>query len=144
MAHHDREPPRTSAQHTDHSCTPDDEITEAEIDETFERCPHCGTYAVQITDSHYCDSTLTSNLTDAERRQRIAADPYPADETVAIVDQPASDTVAYHELDEDNEPLCTFTIDSPLAYRTRVDAQDDQHAPCLTCQRTRQKREAEQ
>jgi hypothetical protein len=121
-----------------------DSITADEIDDTFERCPDCGTYAVQITDSHYCDSRFTSNLTDAERDQRIAADPYPADETVAIVDQFAGDAFAYHELDADNHSLCTLHTDNPLAYRTREAAQDDQYAPCQLCQRLRQKREADQ
>ena len=119
-------------------------ITAEEIENTFERCPHCGTYAVQITDSHYCDSRFTSNLTDRERDQRIAADPYPADETVAIVDQFVGDAFAYHELDADNHSLCTLQTDNPLAYRTRTEAQDDQYAPCQLCQRLRQKREAEQ
>ncbi|ODR80088.1 hypothetical protein BG842_12060 [Haladaptatus sp. W1] len=119
-------------------------ITVEEIENTFERCPHCGTYAVQITDSHYCDTQFTSNLTDAERNQRIAGDPYPADETVAIVDQPAGDAFAYHELDADNHSLCTLQTDNPLAYCTREAAQDDQYAPCQLCQRLRQKREAEQ
>jgi hypothetical protein len=119
-------------------------ITAEEIENTFERCPDCGTYAVQITDSHYCDSRFTSNLTDAERDQRIAADPYPADETVTIVDQLAGDAFAYHELDEDNESLCTLHTDNPLAYCTRTEAQDNQYASCQLCQRLRQKREAEQ
>ncbi|WP_266080794.1 hypothetical protein [Haladaptatus caseinilyticus] len=119
-------------------------ITAEEIENTFERCPHCGTYAVQITDSHYCDSRFTSNLTDAERDQRIAGDPYPADETVAIVDQFVGDAFAYHELDADNDPHCTLQTDNPLAYCTRTEAQDDQYAPCQLCQRLREKREADQ
>ncbi|SIR96734.1 hypothetical protein SAMN05421858_4825 [Haladaptatus litoreus] len=119
-------------------------ITPEEIDDTFERCPDCGTYAVQITDSHYCNSRFTSNLTDAERDQRIAADPYPGDETVAIVDQFVGDAFAYHELDADDEPHCTLQTDNPLAYCTRKEAQDDQYAPCQLCQRLREKREADQ
>ncbi|WP_423743123.1 hypothetical protein V5735_00215 (plasmid) [Haladaptatus sp. SPP-AMP-3] len=119
-------------------------ITAEEIENTFERCPHCGTYAVQITDSHYCDSRFTSDLTDAERDQRIAGDPYPGDETVAIVDQPAGGAFAYHELDAGNHSLCTLQTDNPLAYCTRTEAQDDQYAPCQLCQRLREKREAEQ
>ncbi|EFW94242.1 hypothetical protein ZOD2009_00380 [Haladaptatus paucihalophilus DX253] len=119
-------------------------ITPEEIESTFERCPDCGTYAVKITDSHYCNTQFTSNLTDAERDQRITADPYPADETVAIVDQFVGDAFAYHELDADNHSLCTLQTDNPLAYCTRTEAQDDQYAPCQLCQRLRQKREAEQ
>ena len=119
-------------------------ITPEEIENTFERCPHCGTYTVKITDSHYCDSRFTSSLTDAERDQRIAADPYPADETVAIVDQFVGDAFAYHELDADNHSLCTLQTDNPLAYCTREAAQDDQYAPCQLCQRLREKREADQ
>ena len=119
-------------------------ITAEEIENTFERCPHCGTYAVQITDSHYCDTQFTSSLSDAERDQRIANDPYPGDETVAIVDQFVGDAFAYHELDADNHSLCTLQTDNPLAYRTRTEAQDDQYAPCQLCQRLRQNREAEQ
>ena len=83
-------------------------------------------------------------FTDAERDQRITGDPYPADETVAIVDQFVGDAFAYHELDADNHSLCTLQTDNPLAYRTRAEAQDDQYAPCQLCQRLRQKREAEQ
>ncbi|RBI59797.1 hypothetical protein DMJ13_22075 [halophilic archaeon] len=121
-----------------------DPITPDEIEDTFERCPHCGTYAIQITDSHYCEAHFETTLTDAERHQRIAADPYPADEMVAIVDQQAGDAFAYHELDEDNEPLCTLHTDNPLDDRTREGAQDDQYAPCQRCQRFRQNREADQ
>ena len=119
-------------------------ITPEEIENTFERCPHCGTYAVQITNSHYCDSRFTSNLTDAERDQRITNDPYPGDETVAIVDQPAGGAFAYHELNEDNHTLCTLQTDTPLAYSTRTEAQNDQYAPCQLCQSLRQKRENDQ
>ena len=119
-------------------------ITAEEIEDTFERCPHCGTYAVRITDSHYCDTQFTSSLSDAEHNQRITGDPYPADETVAIVDQLAGDAFAYHELDADNHTLCTLHTDNPLAYCTCAEAQDDQYAPCQLCQRLRQKREAEQ
>ncbi|MCO8256753.1 hypothetical protein NKF26_23305 [Haladaptatus sp. AB618] len=120
------------------------EITPDDIEETFERCPHCGTYAIRITDSHYCETNSETTLTDAERDQRIAADPYPGDETVAIVDQPAGGAFAYHELDGDNHSLCTLQTDNPLAYCTREAAQDDQYTPCQLCQRLRQKREAEQ
>ncbi|WP_231189344.1 hypothetical protein [Haladaptatus sp. DYF46] len=119
-------------------------ITPEEIENTFERCPDCGTYAVQITDSHSCKPDLTSSLTDAERNQRIAADQYPADETVAIIDQHTASTVAYHELDVDNHLLCALTTDTLLAYCTREEAQNDQHAPCQRCQRLRQTQEADQ
>ena len=119
-------------------------ITPEEIDDTFERCPDCGTYAVQITNSHYCTTQFTSDLSDAERDQRIAGDPYSADETVAIVDQFVGDAFVYHELDEDNRSLCTLHTDNPLTYCTRAEAQDDEHAPCELCQRLREKRKAEQ
>ncbi len=120
---------------------PDWDITAAEIEETFDRCPTCGKYAVFVTDAHSCNSTRSTGLpNDAERRQRIEADPYPGDETVVAIQHGPSTAYAYHETTSDGQPLCPLTTDQPLDHLARADAQANGRPPCQQCQHIRHAR----
>ncbi|GAA0256500.1 hypothetical protein ACFFQF_18990 [Haladaptatus pallidirubidus] len=145
MAHYDREPPRTTAQDTDHSWSPNDEITEDDIEETFQQCPHCGTYIVRCNGAHSCiPAEYQPHSDESERRRRIEASPFPADDSVLILDQPTSRAYAYHEPNNEDKPLCWPHTDDSFVTLSRAAAHDQLQALCQRCERIRQKREADQ
>ena len=123
---------------------PDWDITDKEIKETFDRCPTCGKYAVFVTDAHSCNPTQSTGLlNDAKRQQRIAADPYPGNETVVAIQRGQSTAYAYHETTSDSQPLCQLTSDHSFDYLTRADAQANGRPPCQQCQHIRDARGGE-
>lgn len=145
MVHHDCEPPHTLAQYTDDSWSPDDEITDDEIAETFQQCPHCGTYIVQCNGTHSCiPAEHQPHSDEEERRRRIEASPFPDDDSVLILDQQTSRAYAYHEPNSKNKPLCWPHTDDAFATLSRAAAHEQLQAPCQRCERIRQNREAEQ
>ncbi|SIR88058.1 hypothetical protein SAMN05421858_4296 [Haladaptatus litoreus] len=142
---HNREPPRTPTTDDHSEWSPDDEITAAEIEETFDQCPHCGTYIVQCDGSHSCiPADYQPHADEPERRRRIEASPFPDDETVLILNQPTSRAYAYHEPNNENKPLCWPHTDGTFDTLSRAEAHDQLQSPCQRCERIRQKREANQ
>ncbi|WP_227378522.1 hypothetical protein [Haladaptatus halobius] len=138
MADHDREPPRTPAQNTDHSWSPDDKITEDEIEEAFEQCPHCGRYIVRNTNAHYCDpAEYRPNPNEEECNRRIEANPFPDDDPVLVREHQTRNTYAYHEPDSDDTPLCPASADQSFVTLARKQAHEQRLVPCRRCQRIR-------
>ena len=140
---HNCEPPRTPTD--DHSeWSPDDEITEDEIAETFDQCPHCGTYVVQYNGAHSCEpADQRPNPNRTELKHRIEANPFPDDDPVLIRKHKRYNTYAYHEPDSDGTPLCSLSADQSFLTRTRTHAHDHFLAPCQRCQRIRENQEAD-
>lgn len=144
MAHHEYEPPHRPAT-DDHEWSSDNEITEDEIAETFDQCPHCGTYIVQYNGSHSCKPAKQfHNLNREELEHRIETTPFPDDDPVLVREHKTYNTYAYHEPDSDDTPLCSVSADQSFLTRTREQAHDQLLAPCQRCERIRQNREADQ
>lgn len=113
------------------------------IPETFDTCPECGTPTVQLS-SHTCPSAETvEDPTRDELDRRVEQDPFTADETVLVRRTNRSNTYAYHEMDESDNPLCPVNNSSEDGFKqqTRTQAQDQRYAPCQFCQRIRESRE---
>ncbi|WP_266082715.1 hypothetical protein [Haladaptatus caseinilyticus] len=141
---HDCEPPHTPTRDDHSEWSPDDKITEAEIKETFEQCPHCGTYIVQCNGSHSCiPADYQPHADEPEIRRRIEASPFPDDDPVLIRKHKRHDTYAYHEPDSDDTPLCSLGADQSFLTRTREHAHEQFLAPCQRCERIREKQEGE-
>lgn len=141
---HDCEPPRTPTNdHTEWS--PDNEITEADIKETFEQCPDCGTYVVQCNGAHSCKPAKQFHSVNREElAHRIETNPFPDDDPVLVREHKRYNTYAYHEPDSDGTPLCSLGADQSFLTRPREHAHEQFLAPCQRCQRIREKQEADQ
>ena len=142
---HNREPPHTPTRDDHSEWSPDNEITKAEIEATFEQCPHCGTYVVQYNGAHTCEpAEQWHSVNREELRHRIETSPFPDDDPVLIREHKRYNTYAYHELDSDDTPLCSLGADQSFCTRTREHAHEQFLAPCQRCERIREKQEADQ
>ncbi|WP_227379916.1 hypothetical protein [Haladaptatus halobius] len=141
--HNCNTPPATTTDNG--SWSPDEEITTDDIEATFDRCPHCGTYIVRCNGSHSCiPAEYQPHSDESERRRRIEANPFPDDDPVLILDQPTSRAYAYHEPNNEDKPLCSTRTDNSFVTLARADAHDQLQAPCQRCERIRHNRETDQ
>ncbi|MFC4451389.1 hypothetical protein [Halorussus aquaticus] len=115
------------------------DLTEA-IPETFDVCDDCGTPTIQLS-SHTCpDPDTVDDPTRADLDARINNDPYPAQETVLVIQTTGQRSYAYHETDHDENPLCPVDHDG-LTQLARTEAQSQRYAPCQFCHRIRRANE---
>lgn len=106
------------------------------IPETFDVCPNCGTPTIQLS-SHTCpDPDQKENPTREDLDARIDNDPYPEHETVLVIESTGQRSYAYHETDQDDNPLCPVSHDG-LEQLSRSEAQAQRYAPCQFCHRIR-------
>ncbi|WP_135855248.1 hypothetical protein [Halorussus salinus] len=115
------------------------DLTEA-IPETFDVCDNCGTPTIQLS-SHTCpDPETVDDPTREDLDIRIKNDRYPEHETVLVIRSTGQRSYAYHETDENDDPLCPVDHDD-LTQLARREAQAQRYAPCQFCQRIRRANE---
>ncbi|NEU58721.1 hypothetical protein [Halorussus sp. MSC15.2] len=106
------------------------------IPETFDVCGDCGTPTIQLS-SHTCpDSDTVDEPTREDLNARIDNDSYPAQETVLVIETTGQRSYAYHETNENDNPLCPVNHDG-LKELARTEAQRQRYAPCQFCHRIR-------
>ena len=107
----------------------------------FERCRDCGNFVVRRS-THRCRDSDRPNPTTRAERERLAEDDRRDDETeVGVFRRSGGDSYAYHDLDEDAEPLCSSsarTKATKLEVVTLAEARARGKSPCGSCRRIRE------
>lgn len=109
-----------------------------DVREAFEYCSDCEKVIVSV-DQHTCsdrNASVNSRKSAAERARLAAADPRPREEAVLYPEgRSGNNAWAYHELDEDGEPLHGVSYDSGHQIAPRAEAIAKGCHPCETCER---------
>lgn len=106
----------------------------ADIRDTFEYCEGCQSLVVSV-DQHTCPKGGSSGKpTAAERAQLAAEDDRPLDEDVRVPEGRSQNNAwAYHEFDEDGDPLHSLNYNAGSETKSREEAINDGCYPCGHC-----------
>ena len=114
------------------------------VADAFDRCPHCGTFVVQLA-THRCPSEDPTGSLTRERREALAeADERPDGSLVGVFRRSQGDAYAYHELDA-GAPVCGCDRNTKAAAVTvlsRAEAKARGKSPCGRCRRIEERRRA--
>jgi len=105
-----------------------------DVRETFEYCEDCESLVVSVG-QHTCETGRASGKPSAtERAQLAAADQRPLEEEVLIPEGRSQNNAwAYHELDEDGDPLHDLNHRSGAETGPREEAINSGCYPCGQC-----------
>lgn len=112
-----------------------------DVRDTFQYCDDCGAVVVNL-DSHSCpDDPAPTHRTPDERAALAAQDDRPRDEEVLYpLGRSTRNAWAYHELDEDGEPLHIVDHESGQLRGSREEAIEQGCFPCGQCRRIEERR----
>lgn len=112
-----------------------------DVRETFEYCEDCESLVVSV-DQHSCSSGRSTGKPSAhERAQLAAADQRPLEEDVLIPEGRSQNNAwAYHELDEDGDPLHELNHQAGSETGSREEAINSGCYPCGQCRLIQERR----
>ena len=112
-----------------------------DVRETFEYCEGCEKLVVSV-DQHSCSTGRASGKPSAhERAQLAAADQRPLEEEVLIpAGRSQHNAWAYHELDEDGDPLHELNHQAGASTGPREEAINEGCYPCGQCRLIQERR----